>query len=777
MRQRLGWTIVLLAMAWTAVRADDADLLKKANVGVSDKELVDFFRSRTLDDAELRKLEAEGDRLLNGDVNERDAARDAFKKAGRPSYGILRSLAERAGEKQKPVLDNLRSAIEKESPKNDPGSNFDVVLPAARLLLKRNIPAAEATLLAYLPSCADEFDDDLLAMLVPRLALRSMRETVEAEKLPLRRGLLLYGAARYLGPDERAWILPYGKDDAMRRRVVEGFMGRAAVRSREEARDGDLVALKAHSAKLAPPLAAALVEFFQKRTRSPEELARIHSWLSDLGNVEFRIREDATRQLSLQGPLILPFLREYETDNDPEVLRRATLIHDRIRNGPGPELTIAALRQLAESSTPPAEALAVLVAFAPFADNDQVADETYAALVVEAIRMGGGPAAIEPLTQATRDSQPGRRAAAAWVLGMLGTGEQIAAVRNLRTDADNLVRLRAAQGLVASGDRDAVLTLIEMLPTVAGALSASVEETLQTLAGERVPTIPMTDDSAAGRAKLRDAWKGWWTSNRDTVDMSLLRRGLAFQGLITICEYDGGVPGRGSGRVWQRGRDGRTRWTLEGFRGGMYAQALPGNRVLVAENMANTVVEKDQQNVTIWEYQTPTNPIACQRLPNGNTFIATYNQVMEITPDKKQVFLTNVAPGFHLFSAERTREGKIVCMTAQGDLLELDGSNGKEIRRFRAVQAGGWCSAQALPNGRYLIATMSVNGGQIVEVDDKGAKHWSANYAGAFRAYRLPTGNTIVVSMTTRKVAELDREGHIRWETTCIGRPWSVQVR
>ena len=48
---------------------------RRRNVPSGDKELVDFFRTRTLDDAELKKLEAEGDRLLHGDVNERaDAA-------------------------------------------------------------------------------------------------------------------------------------------------------------------------------------------------------------------------------------------------------------------------------------------------------------------------------------------------------------------------------------------------------------------------------------------------------------------------------------------------------------------------------------------------------------------------------------------------------------------------------------------------------------------------------------------------------------------------------
>ena len=72
----------------------------------------------------------------------------------------------RAGQRQGKGQSSTTSAaaIEKESAtKNDPGSNVDIVLAAARLLLNRNIPAAETTLLAYLPSCADDFEDDLLA--------------------------------------------------------------------------------------------------------------------------------------------------------------------------------------------------------------------------------------------------------------------------------------------------------------------------------------------------------------------------------------------------------------------------------------------------------------------------------------------------------------------------------------------------------------------------------------------------------------------------------------
>jgi len=116
-------------------------------------------------------------------------------------------------------------------------------------------------------------------------------------------------------------------------------------------------------------------------------------------------------------------------------------------------------------------------------------------------------------------------------------------------------------------------------------------------------------------------------------------------------------------------------------------------------------------------------------------------------------------------------------MTAQGDLIEMDGTNGKEIRRFRAGQPGGWLQRPRRSQRRYLIANMNVNGGHVSEVDDKGAKHWQAELPRAPSGPSAAEGNTLVVSMTTRKVAELDREGRVRWEVTCTGRPWCVTVR
>ena len=210
----------------------------------------------------------------------------------------------------------------------------------------------------------------------------------------------------------------------------------------------------------------------------------------------------------------------------------------------------------------------------------------------------------------------------------------------------------------------------------------------------------------------------------------------------------------------------------------MDAQVLANGRILVAENSANRITERDQKGDIKWTYQVPGNPICCQRLPNGNTFIATYNLVMEITPDQRPVYQISQAqrgPQFYIFSARKTQAGTVVAMTAQGAIQEFDPKTNKDIRTVNLGPNGGWCGVEPLPNGRYLVATMNNN--QVREIDDKGNATLSITYPGVFRATRLPNGNILCASMTTRKVAEFDRTGAIRWERTCDGRPWSVRYR
>jgi outer membrane protein assembly factor BamB len=295
------------------------------------------------------------------------------------------------------------------------------------------------------------------------------------------------------------------------------------------------------------------------------------------------------------------------------------------------------------------------------------------------------------------------------------------------------------------------------------------------LANGQAPADLPADDTLAARKKAAVAWEAWWQGHKGEIDLAAAARQDRLLGLTLICEYDSPT-GRPGGRVWETGRDGKPRWQLQGVLGPMDAQVLPNGRVLIAENLGRRVTERDFSGTVKWEYSVGNNPIACQRLPNGNTFIATYTQVLEVTPGRQVVYSHGNRPGFYIFSARKLRNGHILCMTAQGALLELDSASGREVRRVQTSgPAGGWASAEALPNGRYLVAMMNQN--KVLEVDASGKVHWEAGFPGVFRATRLPNGNTLVVSMTTRRVAELDRGGAVRWETTCQGRPWQVRYR
>ena len=91
---------------------------------------------------------------------------------------------------------------------------------------------------------------------------------------------------------------------------------------------------------------------------------------------------------------------------------------------------------------------------------------------------------------------------------------------------------------------------------------------------------------------------------------------------------------------------------------------------------------------------------------------------MEIAPDGRTVYNHNRGPAFYLFSAQKTRQGRIVCMTAQGIILELDAQTGKELKTLNLGPNGGWCSVEALPTGRYLVATM--NNSLVREIEASG---------------------------------------------------------
>jgi outer membrane protein assembly factor BamB len=533
---------------------------------------------------------------------------------------------------------------------------------------------------------------------------------------------------------------------------------------------------------------------------SDDDQRRLHDWIRDLGHAKYSVRSEASRRLVERGTSALPFLKAAESATNAEAARRARLCSEEIRRGPGPALPIAVARRLACSALAPAPALLqkneqkeekekekekehmpaehspaetirALLGYVPFADDETVEDEVINALTTLSVRETG----VDPLLPAAlSDPLAARRGAAALVLGRVGAKEHVPGVRKLLDDATPAVRFRAAEGLLAAKDPASVPRLIALLSDISGPHLWQIEDRLQNLAGEQSPNVALGDGSTAARVKAVRAWEQWWQANASKIDLTRAGAGDAFLGLVTICEYDS-AQGMPAGKVWETARLGPPRWTVTGFLGAMDAQLLPNGNVLVAENSANRVTERDKDGNIKWETKLQGNPVACQRLPNGNTFIASYHQLTEVDAQGKKVYEHSRGAAAYIFGAHKAKNGRIVYMTGQGTIVELEATTGKEIHTLNLGANGGWCGIEALPTGRYLIATMNNN--QVREIDAQGKTHWQVNYPGVFRASRMPNGHTLVASMTTKKVAEIDRAGQIRWEKTCEGRPWSVHWR
>lgn len=157
---------------------------------------------------------------------------------------------------------------------------------------------------------------------------------------------------------------------------------------------------------------------------------------------------------------------------------------------------------------------------------------------------------------------------------------------------------------------------------------------------------------------------------------------------------------------------------------------LPNGNLLF--NTGRGIKEVTRSKEVVFDYQSKSEVYACQRLPNGNTFIGECNS---------------------------------------GRLLEVDpkGTVVKEVKLLPEGKDGGHAyfrNARVLPNGNYLVAHY---GGQVVKEYDATGKVVREIPAegGPHSVARLPNGNTIVACGDMKKCArvfEIDPNGKVVWE-------------
>ena len=172
--------------------------------------------------------------------------------------------------------------------------------------------------------------------------------------------------------------------------------------------------------------------------------------------------------------------------------------------------------------------------------------------------------------------------------------------------------------------------------------------------------------------------------------------------------------------------------------------------------MTRTVKQKDG---TTKEVQSPSEIYACQRLANGNTFIAECNsgRLLEVTPDGKFVKDIRLLPegkdGGHAYirNARRLANGNYLVAHYGGQVVREYDATGKMVREIPAV--GGPHSVARLANGNTIVSCGDAKGGsRVFEVDSDGKTVWEVkgeelpNISFKFMTgfQRLPNGNTVM---------------------------------
>lgn len=474
---------------------------------------------------------------------------------------------------------------------------------------------------------------------------------------------------------------------------------------------------------------------------------RLREFVQQLGDESFEVRRTAAERLTALRGRAVPALRAAREDADPEVRRLADDCLRRIRDSVHPEWIVPAARLIAQRR--PRGAVPVLLDALPALGGHEVTDALHEALAALATTDGRPDPA---LVTALADPDPERRAGAGAALGRAGAA--LPEVRRLLDDRDPTVRRAVGLALAERGEREAVPALISLLDELTPNRLWKVEDILYTLARESAPPTPPGQAPAERRA-YRAAWAGWWSAHGATLDMARLRPAPYLDRTLVLLLDDG--------KAVELDANDQPLWELGDLDKPLDVQYLPGERLLVAENGRNRVVERHRSGAVLWE-QAIGSPIVAQRLPDGHTFIASQTELREVDREGTVLF-TYARTGWEFYRARRLPNGEIACVlgrprAGEGRFLRFRLPD-KVLSEFpvRVGTYGG--RIEVLPNGHVLVPEHFND--RVVEYDGQGNVKGQFFVRRPIVALRLSNGNTLVTLMEDNRAVEFDAAGKIIW--------------
>lgn len=523
----------------------------------------------------------------------------------------------------------------------------------------------------------------------------------------------------------------------------------------------DEATLKRHGL---PGRGPELLQFFRKRILTAEQIEKFRNVFPKLGAASYASRLDATTALRAMGPAVRPLIRQAieQTTLDRETLRRAQRCLDHFPDGEEVPLAMATARQIAR--TTPKGSTKVLLDFLPYVADESVREAVQLALQAA---VAAEPETAPLLEAALKDAHPARRAAAAETLVRAGGKRRAEAAAFLR-DPNRQVRYQVARALLEGNDVAGLPELIELLSELPAEQAGAAEELLLRIAGDEAPDVCLSGRNTA--TAVRDAWRGWHKRHAAGLNLAArLRRRMLGVTVVTSASAARGL----NGEVAAYGPDGKLLWSFDGVRHPIDVQILGKERILLAEYLGRRVTERDAKGKVLWE-KCINMPVACQRLRNGQTFIATRQQLLIVDREGKEVF-TAFLNAASIISARRLPDGQMVAVTSGGQCHILD-PLGREVRRFRVGQVytlGG--NVEILAGGRLLVPLYREN--RIVEYDLSGQVRHQTQVNRPTSATHLESGNLLVTCLGTQRAVELSAEGKEVHSYPTGGRAWRVRRR
>jgi HEAT repeat protein len=542
---------------------------------------------------------------------------------------------------------------------------------------------------------------------------------------------------------------------------------------------------------------AALVAMLKRQAGEKPEATVLTRLAQQLGDDDFETRRSAVSQLVALGKVALPVLRERLNDQDVEVARLAKECVERIEKLPSSNhLNIAAAVRLLHKRRS-SGAVEALLDCLPYTNDSLVEEEIYYALAALGMRDGK---ACPQLVAALSDAMPARRAVATCILGRAGSAEQKEVVRKRLGDTDPLVRLRAAQGLLAGADKVGLPTLVELLTEPSVEITWQAEELLRYAAGDAAPrqtTIVAPVDKTLGTCQ--SAWRQWLRERGAAVDLERVGKTPRRPGLVLAFAIEKTLEKRDETGPAQEGY--RTRLLLYGCDSklrtiaefpGIATQVgmrSTGNLVVIRQmnREKQQVTEVNRTGVVCWAWDIPSEWRGghFNLLPSGGIVLFSLRQHLEFDADGHPTRKTWESTD-HSVIGSRMFAGsdEIACASfpgashkfgldnVVGSIQVFDRFSGKEARciPIRGIKEQ-WVHLPELGSvdgGDFMVRFLVPDGSGRrvealnVEINGSGQEVWRARSQFLALA-RLRNGNMIGQKLGGG-VGELDRDGRVVWE-------------